>query len=212
MGAPAKFLFDVDFSAPDRSRERAATPAEIAARIAQAEAQAYRNGFDAGQRESHIQSERQIAAAFQQIGSSIQAIAAQLIEVENRLEAEAVSVAVATARKLSGSLIAAEPLTEIAELVGDCFRHLVTTPHLVIRVSETLYEQARDTFERMAQQSGFQGRLIVLAEPDLAIGDCKIEWADGGVVREAAAIDAKIHDLVERYIAARQRNATRTTS
>ncbi|MGB3864053.1 MAG: flagellar assembly protein FliH, partial [Xanthobacteraceae bacterium] len=28
MGAPAKFLFDVDFSAPDKARERAATPAE----------------------------------------------------------------------------------------------------------------------------------------------------------------------------------------
>jgi flagellar assembly protein FliH len=62
----------------------------------------------------------------------------------------------------------------------------------------------------MAKQSGFAGRLIVLAEPELAVGDCKIEWADGGVVREAAAIDAKITELVERYVASRHRNATRT--
>ncbi|MGB5904756.1 MAG: FliH/SctL family protein [Xanthobacteraceae bacterium] len=210
MAAPAKFLFDVDFSAPDRSRERAATPAEIAARVAQAEAQAYRSGFDAGQRESHVESERRIAASFQQISGSIAAIAAQFAEIESRLQTEAVDVAVATARKLSGALIEAEPLTEITELVSDCFKHLVSTPHLVIRINDELYEQARDTFERMAKQSGFAGRLIVLAEPELAVGDCKIEWADGGVVREAAAIDAKITELVERYVASRHRNATRT--
>lgn len=210
MAAPAKFLFDVDFSAPDRSRERAATPAEIAARVAQAEALAYRNGFDAGQRESHVESERRIAASFQQISDSIAAIAAQFAEIESRLQTEAVDVAVATARKLSGALIEAEPLTEITELVSDCFKHLVSTPHLVIRINDELYEQARDTFERMAKQSGFAGRLIVLAEPELAVGDCKIEWADGGVVREAAAIDAKITELVERYVASRHRNATRT--
>jgi len=210
MAAPAKFLFDVDFSAPDKSRERAATPAEITARVAQAEALAYRNGFDAGQRESHAESERRVAASFQQIGNSIAAIAAQFAEIESRLQTEAVDVAVATARKLSGALIEAEPLAEITELVSDCFKHLVSTPHLVIRINDELYEQARDTFERMAKQSGFAGRLIVLAEPELAVGDCKIEWADGGVVREAAAIDAKITELVERYVASRHRNATRT--
>lgn len=210
MAAPAKFLFDVDFSAPDKARERAATPAEIAARVAQAEAQAYRNGFEAGQRESHAESERRTAASFQQIGNSIAAIAAQFAEIEGRLQTEAVNIAVASARKLSGSLIEAEPLTEITELVSDCFKHLVSTPHLVIRINDGLYEQARDTFERMAKQSGFAGRLIVLAEPDLAVGDCKIEWADGGVVREVATIDAKITELVERYVASRHRNATRT--
>ena len=36
MAAPAKFLFDMDFGAPDKTRERAATPAEIAAKIADA--------------------------------------------------------------------------------------------------------------------------------------------------------------------------------
>ena len=48
MAAPAKFLFDIDFAAPDKARERAATPAEIAQKIAEAEARAYRDGYEAG--------------------------------------------------------------------------------------------------------------------------------------------------------------------
>ena len=45
MAAPAKFLFDTDFAAPDKARERAATPIEIAQKIAEAEARAYRAGY-----------------------------------------------------------------------------------------------------------------------------------------------------------------------
>jgi flagellar assembly protein FliH len=39
MAAPAKFLFDMDFSAPDKTRERP-PPSEVAQRIAEAEARA----------------------------------------------------------------------------------------------------------------------------------------------------------------------------
>ena len=38
MAAPAKFLFDMDFGAPDKAREKPATAAEIAQKIAAAEA------------------------------------------------------------------------------------------------------------------------------------------------------------------------------
>ena len=56
------------------------------------------------------------------------------------METEAVDVAVAVARKLCSELIAAEPLGEITALVKDCFSHLVSTPHLVVRINDSLYE------------------------------------------------------------------------
>jgi flagellar assembly protein FliH len=34
-------------------------------------------------------------------------------------------------------------------------------------------------------------------------GDCKIEWADGGVNRDSAATLSAIDDVVGRYVAAR---------
>lgn len=212
MGAPAKFLFDTDFSAPHKARERAATPAEIAQQVAQAESHAYRAGYDAAQHEAKVESDRRAALAFEQIGVAIQTIASRFSGVEDRIATEAVDVAVAVARQLSGELVAAEPLAGVTALVADCFRHLVSTPHLVIRINEQLYEAGRDRFEQLARQSGFQGRLIVLAEPDIEAGDCKIEWADGGVVRERAAIDAKISELVESYVASRKQADTRTQS
>jgi flagellar assembly protein FliH len=208
MAAPAKFLFDMDFSAPDKARERPATASEIAQKIAAAEARAYRDGFDAGQREAKAESDRRAALALEQIGVAIKGIAARFSGIETRMETEAVDVAVAVARKLCGALIANEPLGEITGLVGECFSHLVATPHLVVRINDSLYEPARERIERLAKQSGFEGRLVILAEPEVASGDCRIEWADGGVVLERAAIEAKINELVGRYVASRNQAAT----
>src|SRR6516162_755308 len=207
MAAPAKFLFDNDFSAPDRAREKAATVAEIAQKVAVAEARAYQQGFDAGQREAKAESDRRLALAMEEIKIAVQAIAARFGSIESRMETEAVEVAVAVARKLCSELIAAEPLGEIIALVRDCFSHLVATPHLVVRINDALYENAREKIERLAKQSGFEGRLVILAEPEIATGDCRIEWADGGVVLDRAAIDARIDELVARYIASRNEAA-----
>jgi flagellar assembly protein FliH len=208
MAAPAKFLFDMDFSTPDKARERPATASEIAQKIAAAEARAYRDGFDAGQREAKAESDRRAALALEQIGIAIKGIAARFSGIETRMETEAVDVAIAVARKLCGALIANEPLGEITGLVGECFSHLVATPHLVVRINDSLYEAAREQIERLAKQSGFEGRLVILAEPEIASGDCRIEWADGGVVLERAAIEAKIDELVGRYVASRNQAAT----
>ncbi len=202
MAAPAKFLFDTDFAAPDRARERA-TAAEVAEKVAAAEARAYRDGYDAAQREARTENDRRVALALETIGVAIKGIAAGFSGVEQRMETEAVDVAVSVARKLATELVAREPLGEITALVSDCFAQLVSTPHIVVRINDALYETAHVRIETMAKQCGFAGRLVILAEPEIATGDCRIEWADGGVVLERAAIEAKINELVGRYIASR---------
>lgn len=203
MGAPAKFLFDLDFAAPDAAKERAASAAEVAQQIADAEARAYRAGFDAARLEAKAESDRRAALALEEIGIAIRSIAGRFSTIEERMETEAVDVALAVARKLCTELIAAEPLTEMMALVSDCFRHLTATPHLVVRINDALYDAARARIEHLARQSGFEGKLVILAEPDIATGDCKIEWADGGVTLDRSTIDAKINELVGRYLASR---------
>jgi flagellar assembly protein FliH len=207
MGAPAKFLFDVDFAAPaqdpNAAKEHILTPEEIAKQVADAEARGYRAGFDAAQREAKVMSDRQMAQALAGVESSLATIAKNFAAVENRMETEAIEVALAVARKLCTELMAAEPLTEVTALVSDCFRHLTSTPHIVVRINDSLYDLARERIEQLARRNGFEGRLVILAEPDIPTGDCKIEWADGGVTLDRTAIETKINELVGRYLASR---------
>src|SRR5207244_12814040 len=122
MSAPAKFLFDVDFSAPDK-KDKPVTPAEIAAKIAEAEARAYRAGYDAAQHEAKVESNRRAALALEEIAIAIKGIAARINGIENRMETEAVEVAVAVARKLCAEPIARGPPGETAARRYDCVRH-----------------------------------------------------------------------------------------
>jgi flagellar assembly protein FliH len=200
LSARAKFMFDVDFAAGSEPARRTIAPAVHEAALAEARATAYRDGIAAAVAEA----EARAAVALERIAAGLEALARQLAGIEARLEAEAVEVAVAVARKLAPELIAREPLAEIAALARGCFAQLVAAPHVVVRVSDALHAGAREQLEETARLHGFDGRLIVLGEPEIAPGDCRIEWADGGVVRDRTATDAAIAEAVHRYAAARR--------
>jgi flagellar assembly protein FliH len=80
----------------------------------------------------------------------------------------------------------------------------VAAPHVVMRVNDQLQQSAREKLEETTRACGFDGRLVVLAEPEIAPGDCRIEWADGGVKRDRATIEGAIEESVARYVAARR--------
>jgi flagellar assembly protein FliH len=65
-------------------------------------------------------------------------------------------------------------------------------PHLVVRVNQALVEAVEARVQRIARERGYEGRLVVIGEPEIAPSDGRIEWADGGVVREQARIEAAV--------------------
>jgi flagellar assembly protein FliH len=203
MAAPAKFLFDVDFAAGSQ-REPTITLAEHATKLADAEDSAHQRGYAEGQRDAEVEIGRRIASTLERIASGIEAASGALKAIEARLECEAVEVAVAVARKLAPSLIEREPFAEISALASGCFRELVAAPHIVVRVNEGLYAAAREKIDDIARAHAFAGRLVMLGEPNIAAGDCRIEWADGGVHRDTGAADRVIGEAVARYISARR--------
>jgi flagellar assembly protein FliH len=206
MSAAAKFLFDVDFAKGADLKPDVPMIAltEHAAKLAEAEAEAYRMGFTEAQAEAKAEADRRVAASLECIAERFTGVTTALQAVEARLECEAVEVAVAVARKLAPTLVAREPFAETAALASECFRQLGSTPHVAVRVNDALYAVTREKLDDIARASGFEGRLVVLAEPEIGVGDCRIEWADGGVDRDSAKINATIGEAVSRYISARR--------
>lgn len=206
MTAPAKFLFDLDFAegAEKKPSERAIAAAEHAAQLAEAEAAAYRRGVAAAEAQAAAGIQRQIAITLDRIGQALETLTRGMGGLESKLEAEAVDIAVQVGRKLAPELIAREPLAEVEALANDCFRQLIGAPHVVVRVNDAVYDTAREKLEAIARTRGFEGRLIVLGEPEIAPGDCRIEWADGGITRDRTATEAAIGEAVKRYVTARR--------
>lgn len=200
MKATAKYLFDVDFAAGEKPT---ITMVEHERRRADAESQAYRQGFNAGEQQAHQEATKRMADALSVIADGLGRLDSALTAIETRLETEAVEVAVAVAAKLAPALIAREPFAEIAALATECFHHLVSTPLVTVRIAADIHETAKGQIEEIARSNGFDGRLTVISDESLAPGDCRIEWADGGIIRESTATASAIDETVARYITAR---------
>jgi flagellar assembly protein FliH len=204
MGAAPKFLFDRDFGPAAEAKATNVPAAEHAAALAEAEARGYRAGVNAAEVPARTEAERRLVLAFERIAGGVEQLRASLKRVEDTFEAEAVEVALAVGRKLAADLIEKEPFAEITALADQCFREMISAPHIVVRVNTELYSDAKQRLEEIARARGFEGRLVVMSEGDIAPGDCRIEWADGGLKRDRAATEAAIADAVGRYVAARR--------
>jgi flagellar assembly protein FliH len=200
MKTNTKYLFDDDFAAGERPT---ITLVEAERRRADAESQAYRTGFAAGLAQAQNDDARKTTAVLGVIADAMERFNTSLAGIEARLETEAVQVAVAVAAKLAPELIAREPLAEISALVTESFNHLVKAPHVVVHIGAEIYESAKAKLDEIAQARGLEGRLVVMSDPAMAPGDCRIEWADGGVARDRAATLASIDELVTRYVTGR---------
>jgi flagellar assembly protein FliH len=204
MSATAKFMFDVDFGSAPKAVQPTIAAAQHETEVAEAEMRGYRNGVNAAEAQARTEAERRLAGAFEHIASGLDQLRGSLKVVEDRFEAEAVEVALAVGKKLAAELISREPFAEAAALADNCFRELLAAPHIVVRVNGALYAVAKQKLEEIAQARGFEGRLVVMAEADIEPGDCRIEWADGGLKRDRLATERAIAEAVERYVASRR--------
>ncbi|RZK76521.1 MAG: flagellar assembly protein FliH [Methylobacterium sp.] len=186
------FLFDTDF------RPRPSSPATVQEdpSLAAAVAEAHARGMQEGRAQAEAQAQGRMADALTRMGLAAAGLLGQSDARDAERDAEAMDFAVALARRLAGEALDAQPLAAIGDAARAALQHLRGVPHLVVRVHESLVDEVETLVKRLARERGFEGRLVVLGEPDLAPGDARMEWADGGVVRDRARIEAAVLDAL----------------
>lgn len=196
MTGARKFTFDEEFGQDGRSRT--VRKAEEQERLAAAERDGYQRGYLEGRREAEAEAAMRMAQAAERVAAMAQTVIARLDDETARLERQASAMALLFARKLAGDVTARAPLAALEAAAADCFRQLAGVPHVVVRIEETMVDKTKSLLDRMARERGFEGRLVVLGEPGLPVGDFVIEWADGGVVRDSPGLMTLIGDAIER--------------
>jgi flagellar assembly protein FliH len=200
---PVRFTFDVDMASRSGERKSSLSDSALAELLAEARREGHAAGLAEGERTATARAEKQVAAAAEALAGKVAAMAATIDDAKKQAVAEAVALALSIARKLAGRMIAAEPAAEIEALIVECLQSLEGVPHLVIRCEPMLADRVRDIATAKISHSGFTGRLVVLGDPDIAIGDARLEWADGGVVRDIRQLSADIDKAITEYFAAR---------
>mgnify|MGYP001229635400 CR=1 FL=1 len=212
MAAPARFTFDLDLSSRREQRtaavpatppEPAGIPEEVVARLVQeAREEGYADGLIAGESNAASMAAQTIAAAAGTLAAHAASMTAALDRARLDNQRDAVELALSVARKLAGHLIASRPTAELEALIAECMPSLSGVPHLVIRCHPDLADQIRDIAQSQIATSGYAGRLVVMGEPDIRLGDGRLEWVDGGLIRDSDLLAAEIDRTIAQYLAA----------
>lgn len=198
------FRFDTEFRDGARAEPDSAALAresDARARIEAADAAGYERGRRDGLAEAARRDEALCAASMERVAEACAALLGTRDEDAARIERDAAELAVMAARKLAAASIARQPAVEVAAVLARCLGQVGQAPHLVVRLRAEESGMLAPLLQHLARERGFEGRLVVLGEPDIAAGDCRIEWADGGFVRERAGTEAEIDHILSRYLA-----------
>lgn len=195
MAAHAKFLFETEFGEPSEAAARV-KPAFTADDLAAARAAAHAEGVQEGRRQALAEAAAGTDQSVAQLLEQVRALTGNLAKERDLLAAEAMELARVCAELLADTLISHQPQAELLALFEECIGHLSGAPHLAVRVPATNVEDLRAVLTRIAETKGYDGRIIVLSEADMAPGDCRIEWADGGIARDSGKLRATLRRLI----------------
>lgn len=216
MGATLKkFMFETDFDSepepepvdlePEEPEEEEPEPEIIVPTFSEEEMATARNdGFAAGKQEGQQETSVSVEARIAETLTLIDAKCADLFETQKNESAElsraAVSVAMEIAHKIMPSMAEDTALNEIERVIQSVFAKIVEEPNVTINVHPELVEALGSRIETMSKSRTYEGNIHVQPDPSAEIGDCRLEWSNGGTERNSADMWRDIDDIVDKYL------------
>jgi flagellar assembly protein FliH len=70
-----------------------------------------------------------------------------------------------------------------------------------LRAAPAVIDTLQGKTNEIAEEEGFDGRVMLAADPTLEQADCRVEWRGAGAERTGATLEAAINDLLARHFA-----------
>jgi len=191
-----KFAFDTEF-ARDGSVVREAAPVQKRFSAADLEA-AKARAFADGASDAAARAARDLADASARIARDVERLCASMQGEIARNREDAAHLAIAAARAIADVALDAHGHERVAAAVDAALSSLNQSPRVVVTASPAHVEQLRAQFDQIAPH--IQGRIIVREKADAAPGDARIEWGEGAVEIDRAAIIEDIEARVRRAL------------
>ena len=198
MGSAQRFLFDVSFDRPDppEQADPAPEPRFTVAELEKVRAEAHAQGRGGALAEAAQSIEAQVAATLELLTHAIERLLEERTRIEGEIERVAVTVVRTVLHRALPALSARDPLAEFEAFVTRTLGEAFDEPRIVLRVSDAVFEPVKARLPALSQAAGYSGKLVLLADPALAGGDGRIEWADGGAERDQGLVLAELDKIL----------------
>lgn len=198
MSTSHKFTFDTEFRGPStvvsdaaRARQKQTmTTEEIEAMCANAQAQ----GMQAASVRAAENIDRTAAALVIALRAALDQSHAEIEAVR----AEAAMLALAAAKKIAPAALAALPAGDVENALREAMHQAIGEPRVTLRAAPEVIAALEGKVADIAHEEGYDGRVMLAADPAISGADCRIEWRGGGSERSEAAIEAALDTLITR--------------
>jgi flagellar assembly protein FliH len=202
MKSAAKFTFDTEFL-PEGDRVAPAAKARQRKTVTNEEleqlaAQARSEGESNAAARAADQLERTIAALTVSLRAALDSSAARIEDVR----AEPARIALAMARRIAPAAIAALPAADVEMALRQAMHQAIIEPRITLRAAPDVIAAIQPRIDAITHEEGYDGRVMLSADPFMTGADCRIEWRGGGAERSEATIE----EALERLIANRFSN------
>ena len=204
MSMSGKFLFDTSFEVEDLSDAAVQTtrkppPPKFGEEdLEQARTEGHACGREIGTQEAMQSIEQQVSQALNAVSAQMGGLAQAQAESHERQSREALAVALTVVRKIFPRLAGRHGLDEVESVICDCLERLRDEPRIVIRVADAVLDQVQARIGEFAARSGFEGKIVYLAQDGLNPGEVRVEWADGGAERDSERLWREIDQITAR--------------
>lgn len=195
----ATFSFSRDFTQQkgvsglfEAEGHRPVTPAEHVRLLEEARQEAYAKGLEEGRALQANLEQQHLAQALDAVVRHLQVASMEMGRIEKAAREEVLTYSLMFARKLAGKLVDQAPVRAVEATARAIFDDLRGTPHVAIRVAPALVDGCKNRVTMLLRENGIEAKLFVFPDPEIATGDCRIEWADGGIVRDRLKLEMNL--------------------
>ncbi len=214
MKAAHKYMFDVDFDEEESTTtghhrkgggsnanaQQQEAPVFTEDDVNAARTEAFAQGKEEGIAETRDSLEARLAETVDTLLSHFSGVVDAQVRASEQMHKDAVSLTAAFMRKLFPYTVKDRGIDEIAAMTEMAVGHLVDEPRIVVRVSETLTEPLKERLQPLIAGRKTEDSIIVSGDPDLALGDCSLEWSDGAAERNQEKLWAELDQIIEKYL------------
>ncbi len=202
MSNDKKFYFDMNiFDAPPKEEivEDLPPPPPVFSEdeLAAAKDMSFEQGRQQGQKEQTESREQYVAVTLDTIAQNFSKLFAAETVREAVFEKESLRLAISLLDLLYPSFDQKVGADEVRKVIEKTLTDHRKTKEITVRVSSGLKGEIEAMITRIRREEHEEVLWRVVEDPDLAPGDCMLEWSDGGAVRDSVRTARDIRKNLE---------------
>ena len=188
----------VEIIEEEETKEILPTFSEEELRTAQDES--FTQGKEQGINETAAEREQSLLEAIEKIDKQFNNLFKSQEEIATSNLNSAILVATTINRKIFPTLNKQGALEEVEHLVIESMKSILKEPKVNICIHPDLEPLLKKHIGSLSKKANYRSEIQIIAAEDIPLGDCRIEWENGGAQRNTESMWQEIDAIIERNL------------